>query len=176
MGGETFLARRHAGAPLPAAALYAIFRQGRALDIAGMRDRDGYVLALDQVLVFDFDLGFDDLGLARRGELLAHHRELFLDDGEHARTRAQDVEIIRNRDAELLDLLGDLRDAERRQTLQADFEYRLGLFLGQPDRVVGHDKMARVGDQRHQRTHILRGPGTLHQLRLRGRGAGRRAD
>ena len=70
MGDEIFVARRHAGAALAAAALHAVFGQRRALDVAGMGDGDGDILALDQRLVFDLDLGFDDFGLARRGEFV----------------------------------------------------------------------------------------------------------
>ena len=67
-GDEILLARRHAGAALAAAALHAIFGERRALDVAGMGDGDGDILALDQRLVFDLDFGVDQFGLARRGE------------------------------------------------------------------------------------------------------------
>ena len=74
VGDEILFVRRHAGAALAAAALHAVFGERRALDVAAMRDGDGHVLALDQVFVFDLDLGIDDLGLARRGEFVAHGR------------------------------------------------------------------------------------------------------
>ena len=70
-GDEILVPRRHAGAALAAAALHPVFGQRRALDIAGMGDGDGDILALDQRFVFDLDLGVDQLGLARRGEFVA---------------------------------------------------------------------------------------------------------
>ncbi len=63
---EILVARRHAGAAFAAAALHAIFGERRALDVAGMGDGDGDVLALDQRLVLDLDFGVDQFGLARR--------------------------------------------------------------------------------------------------------------
>ena len=151
MGDEIFLVRRHAGAALAAAALHAILGERRALDVAAMRHGNGDVLALDQVFVFDLDFGIDDFGPARRGEFVAHRRELVLHDRKHARTRAQDVEIVGDRDAELLHLVGELGNAKRGQARQAQLEDRLGLLLGEPDRVVRLHQMARIGDQRDQR-------------------------
>ena len=85
VGDEILVPRRHAGAAFAAAALHAIFGQGRALDIAGMGDGDRHVLALDQRLVLDLDLGVDQLGLARRGEFVADCLQLVVDDGQHPR-------------------------------------------------------------------------------------------
>ena len=99
MRDEILFVRRHAGAAFAAAALHAVLGERRALDVAAMRDGDGHVLALDQVFVFDFDVGVDDLGPARRGEFVPDRRQLVLDDREHARPRAQDVEIVGDRDA-----------------------------------------------------------------------------
>ena len=79
-GDEILVPRRHAGAAFAAAALHAIFGQRRALDIAGMGDGDGHILALDQRFVFDFDFGVDQFGLARRGELVADRVEFVRDD------------------------------------------------------------------------------------------------
>ncbi len=52
----------------------------------------------------------------------------------------------------------------------------LGLFLGQADGAVLLHHMARIGDQRHQRRHVLRRPGARHQLLARRCGIGRGAD
>ena len=68
-GDEILLARLHAGAALAAAPLRPVGRERHALDVAGMRDGDDHVLALDQVLVLDLAFLLDDLGAARRGEL-----------------------------------------------------------------------------------------------------------
>ena len=89
MRDEIFLARGHAGAAFAAPSLDAVFGQSRALDIAGVRHRDGDVLTLDQVFVFDLHFGVDDLGPARRRELRAHRSKPVFHDREHARPRAQ---------------------------------------------------------------------------------------
>ena len=122
--------------PAPAAALHAIFGQRRALDVAGMGDGDRHVLALDQILVFEFEIGLDQFGLARGGEFVADFRQFVAHDGKHARARAQDVEIVLDRHGQLLHLVGDFVAAQRGQPLQAQIEDRLGLFLGQPDRAL----------------------------------------
>ena len=103
-GDEILLARLHAGAALAAAALRPIGRERHALDVAGVGDGDDHVLALDQVLVLDLAFLLDDLGAARRGELLLHRRELVLDDRLDARARAQDVEIVGDLGGELVEL------------------------------------------------------------------------
>jgi hypothetical protein len=48
-------------------------------------DRDDHVLALDQILVLEVRPAFDDLRLARRGELVADRLQLGLDDRLDAR-------------------------------------------------------------------------------------------
>ena len=93
-GDEILLLGRHAGAALAAAPLRPVGVERHALDPAGMGDGHHHVLALDQVLVLEVGAAVLDLGLARRGELVAHRRQLVLDDGAHARPRAQDVEIV----------------------------------------------------------------------------------
>ena len=95
---------------------------------------------------------------------------------QHARARAQDVEIILDRLAELLHFVADFVAAERGQALQAQIEDGLGLLFGQPDGAVLGDGMARIGDQRHQRPDILRRPGARHQLLARRVGVRRGAD
>ena len=103
-GDEILLARLHAGAALAAALLRPVGRERHALDVAGMRDGDDHVLALDQVLVLDLAFLVDDDGAARRGELVLHGLELVLDDGLDARARAQDVEIVGDLGGELVEL------------------------------------------------------------------------
>ena len=132
LGDEILLARRHAGAALAAALLRPVLGQRHALDVAGMADGDDHVLALDQVLVLEVGPALDDLGLARRRELVADRLQLVLDDRLDARARGQDVEVVADLRGELLQLLGDLVAAERGQPLQAQLEDGARLLVGEP--------------------------------------------
>ena len=172
---EVLIPCRHAGAALAAAALHPVIGQRRALDIAIVRDGDGDVLALDQRLVLDLDLGVDQFGLAGRGEFFPHGAQFVLDDGKHADAAGQNVEIILDRLAQLGGFGVDLVHAQRGQPLQAQIEDGPGLFLGEADGIALHH-MAGIGDQRHQRRHVMRRPGPRHQLLARGAGVGGGAD
>ena len=79
---EIVLARRHARAPLAAASLGAVGRHRHALDVTAMGNGDHHVLSLDQVLDVLLEFVVENLGPARRCELLldleqllAHQRE-----------------------------------------------------------------------------------------------------
>ena len=133
-GDEILLAGLHAGAALAAALLRPIGRQRHALDVAGVRDGDDHVLALDQVLVLHLAFLVDDDGAARRGELVLDRGELVLDDGLDAGARAQDVEIVGDLVGELVELGLDLVAAERGEPLQPQIEDGLGLLGRQPRR------------------------------------------
>src|SRR5438552_3491373 len=121
----------------PSPSFMAMMPERRALDVAGVRDGDHHVLALDQVLVLDLAFLLDDDGFARGGEFALHRRELFLDDRLDACARAQDVEIIGDFHGELVELFGNLLAAECSQPLQAQIENRLGLLQRQPRGAVG---------------------------------------
>ena len=82
-----------------------------------MADGDDHVLALDQVLVLDLGVHFEDLGAARGAELRLDGVELVLDDGDDARARTEDGEIVGDLAAELRKLIADLVAAERGQAL-----------------------------------------------------------
>ena len=75
-GDEILFARLHAGAALAAAPLRAVGRERHALDVAGVRNGDDHVLALDQVLVLHLAFLIDDHGAARRGEFALDRGEL----------------------------------------------------------------------------------------------------
>ena len=79
---EVVVARLHPAVAFSAAALRAIHRQRRALDVALVRDGDDHLLLLDQVLELDFRLVIDDLGAARLGVFLFDLAQL-LDDELH---------------------------------------------------------------------------------------------
>ena len=130
-GDEVLVLGRHAGGALAAAALGAVLGQRRALDVAALGDGDDHVLALDQVLVVEVGVPLDDLGAARHGEELADLAQLVGDDRHDPRPRAQDVEVVGDLAGELLELVGDLLDAERGQPLQPQVEDGAGLGLGE---------------------------------------------
>ena len=62
---DVFFLRLHADAALAAAALRAVERQRRALDVAAARHGDDHVLVDDEVLDRDLGRVGDDLGAAR---------------------------------------------------------------------------------------------------------------
>ena len=173
---EILVARLHAGAALAAAPLRPVGRERHALDVAEMRDGHDHVLALDQVLVLDLVDLLDDLGAARRGEVLLHLGELLLDDRLDARARAQDVEIVGDLGGELVELVLDLVAAERGQALQAQVEDRARLHVGEPVGAVGGELVARIVDQLDQRRDVLRRPVARHQRFARLVGVLRGAD
>ena len=129
---EIVLARGHAGAALAAAALGAIGRHRHALDVAAVGHRDDHVLALDQVLDVLLELVVEDLGAARRGELLLDLDQLLAHQREQLVAVAQQLEIALDQLGDLAQLLGDLVALQPGQALQAQLEDGAGLGLGQP--------------------------------------------
>ena len=166
-GDEILLARLHAGAAFAAAPLRPIGRERHALDVAGVRDGDDHILALDQVLVFHLAFLVEDHGAARRGELVLDGGELVLDDGLDAGARAQDVEIIGDFGGELVELGLDLVAAERGEPLQPQIEDRLGLLGRQLCGACRRNAVARIVDQRDHGGDVVRRPVALHQLLAR---------
>jgi hypothetical protein len=83
------------------------------------------------ILVLDLALRFRDHGAARRGKLVLHRRELFLDDRLDARAGTENIEVVGDLGGELVELVLDLVAAERGEALQAQIEDRLGLLGGQ---------------------------------------------
>ncbi len=139
---EIFLAHRHAGAAAAAAALRAIGRQRHALDVAVVADRHDHVLALDQGLDVGLELEILDDGAARVGELFLDRAELLAQHLEEPRARAQDLEMRRDLGDEAGELLGDLVALEPGEALQAQFEDRLGLLVGEA--IGGIEREARA--------------------------------
>ena len=66
---------------------------------------------------------------ARRGELILHRHQLFLDDRLDAGAGAQNVEVVGDLGSELVEFLLDFIAAERSEALQPQIEDRLGLLL-----------------------------------------------
>ncbi len=94
--------------------------------------------------------------------------QLVLDDADDARAGAQDIEIVDDLIAELLQLVADLVAAERGQALQAEIEDGAGLILGQPIGALGGDLVARVGHELDQGHDVMGRPIPRHQLLARG--------
>ena len=166
-GDEILFARRHAGAAFAAAALRPIGGERHALDVALVAHGDDHVLALDQVFVLDLGIHFEDLGAPRRAELRLDAVELVLDDGDDARARAEDGEIVGDLAAELRQLIADLVTAERGQALEPEVEDGAGLILGEAVGAFRRDLVARVGDKLDQGDHVLCRPVLGHQLLAR---------
>ena len=73
-----------------------------------------------------------------------------------AGARRQDVEIVGDLGADLVQLVGDLVAAERGQALQAQFEDGARLLLGEIVGAVLVDPVARIVDQLDQRLDVAR--------------------
>ena len=78
--------------------------------------------------------------------------------------------------ASLFKRRGNFLAAERGQALQAQIEDGARLRFRQAAIAVGVERVARIGDQRDQRRHVLRRPGARHQRLARGGGVRRGAD
>ena len=124
-------ARAHADPPLAAAALRAVGRDRRPLDVAGVRDGDRHVLVGDQVLDPQLAALVDDFGAPLVAELFAHRLQLAdheLDQQFLAREdRAQPFDRLHQLD----ELVEDLLPLEAGQALELHVEDRLGLELGE---------------------------------------------
>ena len=106
--------------------------------------------------------------------LIAVSSSLMIDDDAGA--GAQDVEIVGDLLAELLQFVAHLVAAERGEPLQAKIEDGAGLLLGEAIGPLGRHLVARIGDQLDQRDHVLRRPVAGHQLLARRGRVGRFAD
>ena len=160
---EILVAGLHPRPALAATALGAIGRQRHPLGVAGMRDRDDHVLALDQVLVLDLAFLLDDDSPARGGELLLDRSELVLDDRLNPGARAQDIQIIGDFDRELVQLFGNFLASQRGESLQPEIENGPRLFHRQPRGAVRIEPVTRIVDQRDHRLDILGRPVARHQ-------------
>ena len=162
---EILVARLHSGAALAAAPLRAIGLKGNPLDVTKMRHGDNHVLPLNEILVLDARRIVENEGPARRRMGGFHRDHLVLDDGKKTPARPQNGEIIGDLDAELVQGLRDFVASKRGQALQPEFENgpRLG-FRKLAGAVLG-EHTARVGDERDEGRHVMRGPDARHQGR-----------
>ncbi len=120
LGDEIFLARRHAGAALAAAALGAIGGDRHALDVAAMGDGDDHVLALDQVLDVLLELEILDHRAAGRAEALFDVRELSAHDVLALLAAVENFQMLGDLPREIAEVGGDLLALQPGQALQAE--------------------------------------------------------
>ena len=116
--------------------------------------------------------------IVRRGVACARldRQKLVLDDGEQPRARTQDLEIIGDLGSELLERFGDLLAAEGGQPLQTQVENAARLRIGEAAGAGLAQRVARIGDQRNERRHVMRRPLPAHQGFARRGRIGRCAD
>ncbi len=180
LGQEIVVVGRHADPALAAAALLAIGRERRALDVAEPRHGDDHVLALDQVLDVELVvLALLDRRAPGRREARLDREQLLLEHLEQPLARAQDLQELLDALAELGQLVVDPPALELGQALQAQVEDRLGLALGQPVGVVGADRrgiVRRLLGEVEQGCDVAEPPVACGELGLGGRRIGCAAD
>ena len=125
---------------------------------------DDHVLAGDEILIVHVRATLDDQGAARRAEFVAHGGQFGLDDVLDAQARRQNVEVIGDLGADLVQFLVDFVAAERRQAGKTQFEDGASLLFGEVVGVVLVDPVARIVDQADQRLDVMGRPAALHQL------------
>ena len=157
MADEVLVARPHADAALAAAALVAIRRDGRPLDVAGAADRDRHVLFGDQILDVDLaGFAFEELRPAIVAVLRADFLQLVDDDLHEQALAREDRAQTLDRLQQLGQLVEDLLALEARQALELHVENRLRLDLRQAE--LHHQAVARFGHglrRANQRDHLV---------------------
>ena len=159
MADEVLLARAHADAPLAAAALRAVGRDRRPLDVAGVGDGDRHVLVGDQILDAELAALLDECRCGARREYFSRIAFSSVDDDRHQQlfarqNRAQPLDGLH----QLGELVEDLLALEAGEALQLHVEDRLRLELRQ--RELRHQAFARFGrvlrsaDQRDHRVEV----------------------
>ena len=119
---EIFFARLHAHAAGAAAALLAVDGDGRALQVALVADRDGDLLVGDEVFKLQLGALVDDLGAALVAVLVADVFKLLDDDRAQFLLAAQDLFVLGDLGADLLQLVQELVDGELGEAIELQFE------------------------------------------------------
>ena len=175
LADEVLLAGGHAGPALAAAALRPVGRQRHPFDVAGVRDGDDHLLALDQVLDVVLELDLLDLGAARGREFLLHLLKFAAQDLQKALPGAEDLEISGDLLDERLQVLDDLVALEPGQAMEPELQYRLRLLFRQAVGAV-LKALFRLVDHADQRLHLAGRPRRLPERGPRGRRIGSLAD
>ena len=119
---------------------------------------------------------FENLGSALVGERGLHRDQFVANDAHQPRARTEDVEVVGDLGGELVQRLGDFVAAERGQTRETQLQDRARLRVGEADRSILRDRVARVGDQADQRRHVAGRPDAFHQRGARRARVRRRPD
>ncbi len=128
---EIVFPRAHADAAAAAARLLAVSVERSALEITVVCDGDDHLLVGDQV--FDRDVAdlFADLSPALVAEFLLHLAQLGDDDLVQLVVRAQDLEVARDLDLDLRQLVEDLLTLHAGQALELHLDDGLSLLLAE---------------------------------------------
>src|SRR5580698_2490155 len=124
-------ARPHADAPLAAARLAPVGVHRGPLQITAVRDGDGDVFHLDEILEMDLASVFDDLGAALVAEFLLDVLQLLHDDAAQLFVGRQDIEILGDFDLDTGQLIQDLLDLHAGEALELHLDDGLGLAFGE---------------------------------------------
>src|ERR1700691_184271 len=128
---EILGARAHADAALAAARLPAIGIDGRALQIAAVRDGDRHIFDGHQIFQPDLAGVFDDLGAALVAIQLAHFLQLFDHELAHQFLGAQQFQVSGDAPLDFSQLVGDLLLLHAGEALQLQLDDGLRLALGE---------------------------------------------
>ena len=122
---------RHAEAAGAAATLLAVGGDGRALEVAGMRNGDGDLFVGDEV--FELELGglVDDLGAALVAVILADGFEFLDDDGAELFLRGEDRFVLGDVVADFAQLVLQLVDGELGEAIELQFEDGVDLAVAE---------------------------------------------
>ena len=128
---EVLFAGLHAEAAGAAATLLAVGGDGRALEVAGVRDGDGDLLVGDEV--FELELGglVEDLGAALVAVILADGFEFLDDDGAELFLRGEDGFVLGDVVADFAELVQQLVDGELGEAIELQFEDGVDLAVAE---------------------------------------------
>ena len=121
----------HAFEAFAAAALQAVFAGGSAFHISAVGKRDDHRVIGDEILDGDFAGLGKDRAFARGGMFVADRAKLVLDDGKHADLAGEDVEQVLDVDEHAIVLRLHLVALHAGELVEAQFEDRVDLALGE---------------------------------------------
>ena len=172
VGQKILVARAHPDPALAAAALVAVLRQRRALDVSGVADRDGDILVGDQILDAEIALRLDDLRAPFVTVRLAHLPQLVDDDLQQQHITLEDGPQTFDRPVQVGQLVEHLLPLESGQALQLHVQD--GLRLNPAERKIGDQtetrrrrRLRRPDEGDHRIEVIERRLETLEDVRAR---------
>ena len=123
--------------------LLAVGGDGRALEVAGVRDRDRNLFIRNEI--FELKLGglVDDLGAAGVAVLVANLGELLDDDLAELGRRRKDGLVFGDVVADLGEFLEELVNRKLREAVELQFEDGVDLLVGEDQRAGGARRSCR---------------------------------